>query len=402
MQRRTHKKSRNGCLVCKKRHLKASSSPYTRIDDANLGRAKCDESTPSCVNCTVSKLECAYSTRRGRRSNDSTKSSPVISRRAPSPLVLPKREALLSDDDGHDLPYLEMNQLELLHHFTSQTLKSFGRTKYTDTDHDVVIRVGLSNSYLMHEMLSLASLHMASLQPQRRLLLHDQATRLQSCAFRLFNQSTSTSTLTFENCVPIFLFSGLVGLHALHEASITAPDDPEAYLDSFINYLHMFRALNIVLSRYWHFLIESSELSSFLGRSHGLPREPYGLECEGLRHMLSAAELPKEMDEAHSLAIDRLQVIQDVESVMPGSMEASHVSSGWILRLDPIFLESLAQRQPISLLVLSEYGKQLQNHSQEWIVGDSGKYLVQSIEKLLQRQAETATTTPSSYQTMPS
>lgn len=353
------------------------------------------------MNCSISNLDCIYAPRCVRRKHERRNTSPLPEQKIPSPQAVVMKDIMPFDEDAQDLPFLNINSLELLHHFSSQTLKSLGATEFGEAERDIVIRVGLSSPYLMHEMLSLASLHMASLQPQRRKDLQHQATLLQNCAFRLFNESNSTSTLTIENCVPIFLFSGLVGLQALYEATKTASVDLEAYLDSFIGYIHMYRAINIVTSRYWKFLAGESELKSILQTTSNLPHEPYGIECESLKQMLSSAEMTEEMFEAHSQAIDRLQVIHDVESSVPGSREASYCSSAWILRLSPLFLESLAQRQPISLMVLSQYGKMLQNHSHEWVVGDSGTLLVQAVEQALQSQANAILTTQLSVQAMP-
>ncbi|KAH6972030.1 hypothetical protein BKA56DRAFT_593564, partial [Ilyonectria sp. MPI-CAGE-AT-0026] len=38
--RRSHRKSRNGCRVCKSRHM------------------KCDETRPACINCSVTGRHC--------------------------------------------------------------------------------------------------------------------------------------------------------------------------------------------------------------------------------------------------------------------------------------------------------------------------------------------------------
>ncbi|THZ61668.1 hypothetical protein D6C86_04319 [Aureobasidium pullulans] len=68
-QRRAHKKSRNGCSQCKRRHI------------------KCDESQPACSSCVVAGLDCPFLSDPNIRG---TGQSPVTTTSRPSPTIEPR------------------------------------------------------------------------------------------------------------------------------------------------------------------------------------------------------------------------------------------------------------------------------------------------------------------------
>lgn len=58
-RRRPHRKSRTGCLNCKRRKTKVSSSQESHNDKFSHDK-QCDEVHPACTNCTKYDLECEY------------------------------------------------------------------------------------------------------------------------------------------------------------------------------------------------------------------------------------------------------------------------------------------------------------------------------------------------------
>jgi hypothetical protein len=120
MSRRTHKKSRAGCIRCKRRHI------------------KCDETRPVCVNCSTANLECEYAGPRiatvgvslTNYLDHSRASSPAIPTRTSttiqasssslSPAALtPNSRPLYGTDSA-----LNLDHLELLYHFCTVTYKT--------------------------------------------------------------------------------------------------------------------------------------------------------------------------------------------------------------------------------------------------------------------------------------
>lgn len=64
MIRRQHKKSRNGCSECKRRHIRVgrTSSAVTVPRLIFLSGRQCDEQRPTCINCTKAERACSYTT----------------------------------------------------------------------------------------------------------------------------------------------------------------------------------------------------------------------------------------------------------------------------------------------------------------------------------------------------
>lgn len=67
MIRRSHKKSRQGCAECKRSHKKVcfQSLIVQVFPSASMAlitghQSQCDETRPSCVNCTIANRQCSY------------------------------------------------------------------------------------------------------------------------------------------------------------------------------------------------------------------------------------------------------------------------------------------------------------------------------------------------------
>ena len=121
MSRRTHTKSRSGCTRCKRRHI------------------RCDESRPICLNCSIANLDCEYAashlhTAKVGMSTTSdfdhiTAKSPSLpptafttmqdSPSGQSSAVLASNSSVYGADPG-----LNIDHIELLHHFCTVTYKT--------------------------------------------------------------------------------------------------------------------------------------------------------------------------------------------------------------------------------------------------------------------------------------
>jgi hypothetical protein len=146
MARRPHKKSRAGCLTCKRRHV------------------KCDETRPACVPCSTSHRECEYSESGSLTwANSSTTTALQDSAASQSPSFVIQPSAGVSPNSGYgqrtdspalaipshsttfqpspethnlssvrknpgdshiDDAVLNLNHIELLHHFCTETYKT--------------------------------------------------------------------------------------------------------------------------------------------------------------------------------------------------------------------------------------------------------------------------------------
>jgi hypothetical protein len=104
--RKPHRKSRNGCLPCKGRHV------------------KCDEQKPSCANCVKQGTSCEY---RPSKSRETSTGSPMpVATPTPIPLSLETPSSNPANGLDSDLS-LNVTQIRLIHHYTTVTAKTLGK-----------------------------------------------------------------------------------------------------------------------------------------------------------------------------------------------------------------------------------------------------------------------------------
>ena len=131
LTRRSHKKSRGGCFNCKARKIKVRPflSRAARDGDASMSvisqlrlptyhnrlgpdhlPVQCQETRPSCENCTIKELECQYPTKADqhvqRRANDASSAIAIATPSIPQPLVA-----------ASDALQFSLTDLKFFHHF---------------------------------------------------------------------------------------------------------------------------------------------------------------------------------------------------------------------------------------------------------------------------------------------
>ncbi|KAI9148775.1 Sterol uptake control protein [Paramyrothecium foliicola] len=154
IQRRSHKKSRNGCQTCKTR------------------RVKCDEAKPACGNCIRSCFTCDFAAAKSVPLKTTELQRPVRKRGRPRkvwPAKLPSPEAESnSNDTGSDTrlspsaPALNVDDLQLLHHYMSD--------EPLTSDDDLAWRnevpsLSFDHHYDLRLILAFSALHLARLKP---------------------------------------------------------------------------------------------------------------------------------------------------------------------------------------------------------------------------------------------
>ncbi|KAI2633629.1 hypothetical protein GGS26DRAFT_554107 [Hypomontagnella submonticulosa] len=164
--RRPHRKSRTGCIACKKR------------------RIKCDEEKPTCAYCKIRSEPCVYPPPQSRVdrssqpvdetvSTDQEDSAPQCHPSIPSYPSLPQDpiSPILGPRDGDAAPpypgdpIFGMRDLFLLHHWSTTVSLSMLKTPWVDQLFQHVLpRIAFHHPFLMHAVLSLAALHSAHLE----------------------------------------------------------------------------------------------------------------------------------------------------------------------------------------------------------------------------------------------
>ncbi|KAJ5958265.1 uncharacterized protein N7479_005415 [Penicillium vulpinum] len=371
MVRRTHKKSRNGCIECKRRHM------------------KCDEQRPICSNCISSQRHCEFleavpieQSSRSVRSETATASSAVGS---PAVTSSPGQEPNNSPEDAP----VNMLHVELVHNLSSETMATLNSpNNFSGISFQQILRYGLSAPYLMNELLSLSALHLSITRPEQRSLYRHHSTQLQNYALSSFkNFSTQIND---ENYVSIFLFAGILGMHMLCETLVYRENDFESFLDQFVQYTVLHHGVRTIAGGGRWQLLQQTELKPLLELGERMPSADasLGSVCQVLLDRIKGLGHDENIEKTYQQAIQALQsAITVVDRQIPGS-NCLDVLIAWPVLVPREYIDLVAQRKGEALVILAHFGALVDTHKHSWIFCDGGKYLVESISQYLGPQWE--------------
>ncbi|RFU73800.1 hypothetical protein TARUN_8446 [Trichoderma arundinaceum] len=155
--RRSHTKSRKGCDMCKRRHI------------------RCDESFPQCRNCTKHKIRCPYNDVQVPDAGRSTTPD------KPDLMWTPEIEAAIGEWRRTGMfpfpslgvypapmPHMfSLEDLRLIYHVASlyYQLQAFGANNFTLWTRHIptLLKIGATTPYVMHALLAFSAMHIAFL-----------------------------------------------------------------------------------------------------------------------------------------------------------------------------------------------------------------------------------------------
>ncbi|EFW19645.1 hypothetical protein D8B26_007849 [Coccidioides posadasii str. Silveira] len=377
--RRSHRKSRLGCLQCKRRKI------------------KCDEAPPPCGNCKKHNIECQFAAV-PVKSSSAAKHGPLSQARP----VLPPPGALIatagrvnpvnnlhtgatpaylpptppnafnttpSGADQLDIfssfvgpttdltSDLHLHDLELLHHYTTQTYRTLSyNNEHKEIWKNYIPKEALSHPFLMHGLLAIAALHLfeycAEESDDRRKYL-ELATRHQNLALSSFRPQLSN--ITPSNCQAVFAFSSLIAALAFafskSAGNIRAGEPVEQVLQDFF----LFRGVEGVLTAFWD-IIRKGKLGPLVHRpsdptcSQPISRDvinalDYLHDCNGE----NVTQISAEEKAAYNHAIRELRISFERS---PSSWETVF---RWPIVLPEAYLTHLENRRPMALVILAHY-----------------------------------------------
>ncbi|KAF2653246.1 hypothetical protein K491DRAFT_521630 [Lophiostoma macrostomum CBS 122681] len=204
VMKRFHHKTRSGCDHCRRR------------------RIKCDEGRPSCTNCVRKQLSCNLDfltpTRPGEQAPHheivSLKSFQVHGRlRSYQTVSLPRADAFLS------VSPVDPDSTELLHHYTSVAYERLGGKPSQNSWRVEMPRLAVGHEMVMHGLLAVSAVHLATLQPDRSDMLRRKAALSESRAIPYFRKLTSSSqSMSPEDTHAWMAFAGFMPLYLLAQS----------------------------------------------------------------------------------------------------------------------------------------------------------------------------------------
>ncbi|XEV01131.1 hypothetical protein FSHL1_006418 [Fusarium sambucinum] len=366
--RRTHKKSRLGCLECKRRHI------------------KCDERQPTCGNCIVSERRCSFPSPRPHKSCTVTPSPSVINHGPKYPKLEPLSWSISNPvERAAGFPNdVNIQHMELLIHFSVDIplpdIDEALQASFTK----LVLNVGLDAPYLLYQTLASSARHLAIVKPSLSPKYLRQATELQHSSIEKFN--TLNLRIDDSNCVPALLFSSFLARDMLTStlAAVHQHQDFSLFFHQYIQYIHVQRGVQAIGSSTWPFLMQS-ELRPFLTWGARLSKlSPQGRELsELIASITENSALDKEATEAYTTSVHYLQVGLDYLLSSKSRKIGIQMVFNWAVLIPPRYIELLTLREPQALIILGHYAVLLHLCKDVWQVGDSGRHVLGGIVKQL-------------------
>ncbi|RGP63807.1 c6 finger domain-containing [Fusarium sporotrichioides] len=281
-----------------------------------------------------------------------------------------------------------MQHLILMHHLDTVVLKD----PYVMPDQDdpgpisiskAIVESADSAPYLVIEALALSSAHLSTTQPDpaKRTKYFQDAEELQTQALSLFNQAQFQ--VTKDNCIPIFLFSSLLGMHALFNISAATPSQ---FIGKFIQYLQIHRGIRIVVSESWHIIRDSGitrQADTLISLALDEPKTPGPVDQSDILVGLlsdSRSTVGEVLFRIYMSAAELLQQVFQSHRNLPPHMRPSIIIT-WLLKVSPEYVELVDQRQPIALIILAYWALLLHHEGEFWVFKNSGQRLITSVSE---------------------
>lgn len=282
-----------------------------------------------------------------------------------------------------------MRHLVLLHHLESEAVKMFSAKSGlffdgADLCFEAIFNSAVSAPYLMHELLAFSALHLSTVQAieadKTRYLR--QAAELQTRALTLFNEVRPD--VRIENCMALFVFSSMIGMHALFDA-VASYTDFSTFLSNVAHYLRLHRGVSAITHQSWSVLSRSEirYITDSIMTADELYRQHLGdmeNECDKLANLvrMSTDKLGPGPHQACQEATQALHWVFGVRRTI-SKLCPTHITLAWPVRLSAEFIELLEQRQPISLIILAHWAVLLHVDRDFWVFGNAGQHMIKAL-----------------------
>ncbi|KAJ5175628.1 uncharacterized protein N7482_001505 [Penicillium canariense] len=364
--RRPHRKSRHGCMECKRR------------------RVKCDEARPTCSNCAKRHAECEYGSsssllwaneepsvaRQSSRTSGSDSGQPGDSVLGSPPAAdsLGILGRLSGDSSTVATPIsLNLHDLELMMHWCNSTYLTLSRNDRTDLVwRNAVPEEALSHPFLMHGILALSALHLARTgpEPSRRAAYLNRAVAHQNEALALFRELLGD--ISESNAKAMFAFAGIVVVYTFGFPHTPDVQDPWTCVDDLYQVLVLTRGVQQVIRSPADYLSHSNFAPILQVEEVHAPLPDDATAA--INELHEANEICGARDQNHKTEVYTATIdnMAEMLSWVHGGMTSSVIAGRWAIKLPSRFLDLLREREPMALVMLVHYGVLLQHLKHRW------------------------------------
>ncbi|KAH6716472.1 hypothetical protein BKA61DRAFT_548488 [Leptodontidium sp. MPI-SDFR-AT-0119] len=367
--RRSHTKSRHGCLECKAK------------------KVKCDQGKPTCARCTKSKQPCHYGIVSGKLCLSPTSLASGVN--APPSAKLPwgiSRFPSPIDPLETQQGTFTASDLNLMHHYsTAKFLPLAPNGAETEIWQKLAPEEAFKHRFLLYGILAIAALHKAYFYPDTAPENTLLAMQHYTTAISLFRPVLTN--IRPDNAVAAFMLSGLVVCisWALPMASSDSMGNVPVLttgdkLQHILDIMRLLRGVREIVDSSWAWTQQLAPIFNLVANEPETifpPGEEVILQALEQR-VYAEVESPAEKD-MYSETLRNFRRYWPVEH----SPYAHGLVYAWSTRNSNEFLNAILERKSPALLILAYHGALLHELTDCWWVGDKGRVIVQIVEELL-------------------
>ncbi|KAM5344626.1 hypothetical protein ACJ41O_013161 [Fusarium nematophilum] len=365
--RQGHRKSRNGCAICKQRHI------------------KCDEKRPRCGNCAISGRVCRYVAPKKAKTGSSPYETELTTSGWLQTASTSRESPFPESPDLHAIGQDELftfEHLNLLYHVQEHMMDWMMVTEQLKPLAASYVTSALKTPYLMNQLLALSAMHLRTIKAESSDSYIQTAAHLRHRALRGFNRALDDTSNA--NATSQFFFASLLALHYLTEIITGVPvQDFPTTLRQTIEYFHLHRGARIMGDRACPTFMDASINTWLVAAIEESQQEQHAPSESSalLATMLRASELNEDSVQACENATHALGfVLQRLEGPSGWGV---HALLAWSNLIPLRFLTLLEKQIPEALVILAHYAVLLHRFRAFWCLGDLGRRLVSGISSLL-------------------
>ncbi|KAH7080171.1 hypothetical protein BKA63DRAFT_237273 [Paraphoma chrysanthemicola] len=345
--RKSHRKSRLGCVTCKRR------------------RIRCDEGQPRCQNCIKHDIICKYAHSAHTlhaTPTSSTTTSPSVAQEPDDifPIPTPTGTVALSDTSGENRKFTwSATTAELMHQWVVSTSQVLTEDPITKQFMQISVpRLAFAEQHILHLILAISALHLVHLKPEKKGHYADHAERHYQAGLQLI--IPLLTQLNEENCHTIFLFATLCNGHSLAQGP-----RPGDYLlfgeDGPAQWSALFRGLLPLLSSYSRHLMDGPMAAMIRPGAAAACQPPVALPKADndvllqLEHFVNTVAGSDEEMSILAAALQHLRALYSSRYTGDGQKRrATIVDLGiWLWRCTEGLTELLQRRHPGALVIFA-------------------------------------------------
>jgi hypothetical protein len=368
--RKPHKKSRNGCLPCKARHVKVCCTNHISRRGTRLINQQCDEQQPNCANCVKQGTPCEY---RKTKSREGSTGSPLPANSGYTPVstdggVFEPTIPALPVTPVQDVMTPNVLQLRLLHHYTTVTAQSLGAdTEAHGVYATVVVQTAFEYPFLLHVLLALAAVHFSRLSETSSEAIEYALIGSRHHDIALAAFQASVRDIDESNFKAVLMFAGVLFPYSCASTVDSGHDVGHAF-DSLLSNFSLTRRVRPMVSSFYD-AMKASVLEKLIPKDvqgiDWLTQEPpINTELVQLRKFAEAIHqlYPPDIVDAYGYAIHIL-VLTFAAAERSHEPPSDALLKIWIHFVSDRYVELLSERQPGSLIIYAHYAVLLQRSS---------------------------------------